>query len=140
MVSGQPATPGRQVRLGSLRDRARPLLVFAPAATDSRLLSQVQSLSEHRDELRERDVPIILVPVADPPRPQVLNISTFTLSSHEMAAVRKRFHVAPDQFTVILLGKDGGEKLRSNRPIGYDVLRDTIDAMPMRQDEMRRSR
>jgi len=62
---------------------------------------------------------------------------TITLSLTGQAAARRRFHVRPTDFTVILIGKDGGEKLRSHQPISLDTLRSTIDAMPMRQEEMR---
>ena len=40
-------------------------------------------------------------------------------------------------FVVILIGKDGGEKLRSRHPLRVESLTKGIDAMPMRQDEMR---
>ncbi len=59
------------------------------------------------------------------------------MSPDEQAAARRRFHVRPNDFTVILIGKDGGEKLRSHQPVSLDILRSTIDAMPMRQEEMR---
>jgi hypothetical protein len=39
-------------------------------------------------------------------------------------------------FTVLLIGKDGGEKLRQHTSIPIDKL----DAMPMRQAEMRRQK
>ncbi len=41
-------------------------------------------------------------------------------------------------FTFILIGKDGGEKYRSRDPVTLKTLYAIIDAMPMRQDEMRR--
>jgi len=40
---------------------------------------------------------------------------------------------------VLLIGKDGGVKLRSKAPIAPRTLVETIDAMPMRQDELQRS-
>lgn len=39
-------------------------------------------------------------------------------------------------FTVILVGKDGDDKLREFTPIPLKKLFGTIDAMPMRKDEM----
>ena len=77
---------------------------------------------------------IELVAGSEPEPPGSLN--TGTLPREAAAAARLRFHIAPDAFVVILLGKDGGEKLRSDQPIAYEALRDTIDAMPMRQKEM----
>ena len=40
-------------------------------------------------------------------------------------------------FAAILVGKDGGEKHRSVEPISPQTLFDLIDAMPMRQREIR---
>jgi len=41
-------------------------------------------------------------------------------------------------FTVILVGKDGGDKLRVTSPISLKRLFSTIDEMPMRRTEMAR--
>jgi hypothetical protein len=38
------------------------------------------------------------------------------------------------EFTFILIGKDGGEKYRSTRPVTLKTLYSLIDGMPMRQD------
>jgi hypothetical protein len=55
------------------------------------------------------------------------------------AQLRARYAQGPG-FTVVLVGKDGGAKLSSARPIDPKRLMDTIDAMPMRQREMARAR
>ncbi len=44
----------------------------------------------------------------------------------------------PATFTVLLIGKDGGIKLRRNTPVPATDLTALIDTMPMRRDEMRR--
>ncbi|MEN0050651.1 MAG: DUF4174 domain-containing protein, partial [Bacteroidota bacterium] len=44
-----------------------------------------------------------------------------------------------NSFTVILIGKDGGEKLRrKGKLLTRKALYQTIDVMPMRRAEMRR--
>ena len=40
-------------------------------------------------------------------------------------------------FAAVLVGKDGGEKFRSEGPVSPEVLFEIIDAMPMRRREMR---
>ena len=51
------------------------------------------------------------------------------------------YQIKPDEpFTVILIGKDGGEKYRSANMLTTNRLFATIDAMPMRQAEMRRQK
>ena len=49
---------------------------------------------------------------------------------------RLRAALAVDGFEVLLVGKDGGVKLRQETPLSVDDLFATIDAMPMRQREM----
>ena len=126
--------------LVSMRDTFRPLLVFAPSEGDERLQSQLAIVAANADELHERQVIVVLLLVRAPAKPltSMLNPRDLgSMSTPEAAVARKRFHVAPGDFTVLLLGRDGGEKLRSHAPIAYATLRDTIDAMPMRQQEMR---
>ena len=58
---------------------------------------------------------------------------------HEMAdKLRRNFSVAPGQLTVILVGKDGGVKLRRNEQVNLNEIFLLIDGMPMRREEMRR--
>jgi hypothetical protein len=125
--------------LASLIDRNRVLLIFAPNQQDERYQQELRLLARHSAELRERDVVIVpnLIDAGAPTSQDTLRQSTQLLSPQEQIASRKRYGVPPGEFTVILLGKDGGEKLRSKTPLAMDVLDRTIDAMPMRQDEIR---
>jgi len=51
------------------------------------------------------------------------------------------YTIIPNEpFTIILIGKDGGEKYRSNSILTADRLFAMVDAMPMRQSEMRRQK
>ena len=51
----------------------------------------------------------------------------------------KTYHIISNEpFTVILIGKDGGEKFRSSSILSTSNLFAMIDAMPMRQAEIRR--
>lgn len=52
--------------------------------------------------------------------------------------LQSRYKVARNAFTVLLIGKDGGIKLRSVEPVRPERLFAIIDAMPMRQEEMHR--
>ena len=55
----------------------------------------------------------------------------------EAAATRDRFGVAPDNLTVLLVGKDGTVKHRSSEPVDPEEIFSLVDAMPMRRREMR---
>lgn len=48
-----------------------------------------------------------------------------------------RYQAKPNLFMVVLVGKDGGEKFRSTKPVSTDQLFGIIDQMPMRKQEMK---
>jgi hypothetical protein len=45
-----------------------------------------------------------------------------------------------DVFQAFLVGKDGHTAISSEKPLSAEQLFARVDAMPMRQDEMRRAR
>ena len=129
-----------QQTLASLKDTHRVLLVFAPSERDPRYVQQMQMLEHHGAEMQERD--LVLIPVVTEAGPQITPetlrvIRGPGLSDQEQVLARRRFHLAPEAFAVVLLGKDGGEKLRVTAPLSMERLNRTIDAMPMRKDEMK---
>jgi hypothetical protein len=133
--TGQKASGAQEMRsivtLGELKDTARPLLIFAPNARDMRLMDQMEVVRVNRKEAKERR----LVAVAVPETGKIAVGSM--LGPDEAAKARRRFHVDAGEFAVVLVGKDGGEKLRSSKPLPFKRLEDVIDGMPMRQEEMK---
>lgn len=115
--------------LASLRDQQRVLLVFANG-NNQQAEKQLTIAAAHAAGFRERDLVLAGISGTDAAVPTIL------LPPQDDTAARKRFHVHPGEFTVLLLGKDGGEKLRSHDPLSWETLQSTIDAMPMRQSEM----
>ncbi len=110
--AGQPRDPATQA------DPPRVLLVLA-ARDDARAAEQARLLAADRPGATERD--LVLVAPAFP----------------DQEHLRRRYDVAPGKFAVLLIGRDGSVKLRSAWPVAVHTLFDTIDAMPMRQAEMR---
>jgi hypothetical protein len=55
-----------------------------------------------------------------------------------MQAVRSQFQIPQQIFTVLLLGEDGSEALRSTHPVDSTRLNALIDATPSRKREMLR--
>jgi len=105
-----------------LRQKNRMLLVFAPSPDHPELLRQRAFQQADADGYEERD----LHPV------EVTDATADALFS--------RYGVDPTKFTVILIGRDGEEKKRSDVALASAELFATIDAMPMRQAEMDRPR
>lgn len=126
------ATPSQMktTTLDALHNK-RVLLVFGNG--DNQLAeAQLTVAATHAAGFRERDLVLAGLAGSDPAVPAMM------LSAPSDTASRKRFHVKAGEFTVILVGKDGGEKMRSHQPILWETLQSTIDAMPMRKDEMHR--
>jgi hypothetical protein len=122
----------------ALHHRARPVLIFA-APGDPRADAQYTALQQHSTEGNQRQLHVVLISstAAGEHHPGAAGLATSIATPAEQESLRKRFHVAADTFAVILVGKDGGEKMRSDKPVAWETLQSTIDAMPMRQTEQR---
>ena len=114
--------------LAALRWRRRPLVVIAPEGTDARLARQRALIEAARDAFAERDQSLVVV-AGD-------TLSVDGAAWDGAAALRARFGVGTDDFAVILVGKDGGEKARWREPVDPREVFARIDAMPMRRREM----
>lgn len=109
----------------------RPLLVFAPALTDPRLVRQMAIASAAASGLKDRDMVLITV-VGDQVKTQFGRPPGRSAQS-----LRKRYAIGRNEFQALLIGKDGGVKARSSSPLTTGRLFPLIDAMPMRRQEMR---
>jgi len=130
------ACPSQPHTLRAMRNCYRPLLIFAPSLDNPQLVDEFNQLKNQALELKRRSV--IYVPIVPEGHNQpipVSKVSTARLSEDELAAVRLHFKVEPGDFLVILIGKDGGEKLRSQTPVAVVEVEHLIDSMPMRKSE-----
>jgi hypothetical protein len=59
--------------------------------------------------------------------------------SERSRQIRTQLSADGRHFQVFLVGKDGHTALTSDKPLSADYLFARVDAMPMRQDEMRRA-
>jgi hypothetical protein len=116
-----------------LRWRQRPLLLFAPDGSDPRLGRQLAAVEGSREAFDERDMVLIVVLGNGPSR-----FEDRALTGVEAERLRATYEVEADAFALRLVGKDGGVKRRSDDVVAVEDLYAQIDAMPMRQDEMRR--
>ena len=114
--------------IDKLRADHRVLLVFAPDAGDANLAQQRQNFGDHASAMRERDLTLIEV-VGDTVRHDGEAIEA------SAAELRKRQNVDAAAFAVHLIGKDGGTKLRRDKPVEMKEIANLIDSMPMRQRE-----
>jgi hypothetical protein len=109
----------------------RVLLVFSPSIQDSRFEAQVKELRQSTCDLQDRNMLVFQIIN----NAGVINLNGST-SKLEGDKFRKNYQVQRNDYRVILIGKDGGEKMRSHKVISVNEIFDEIDAMPMRQNEM----
>lgn len=129
-----PDKPALDLALADLRWVHRPLLLFAPAPSDRELAAQRAALRGLDAELNDREMVLIVVEGAQGA------LDGRPLSPAAVQRLRARFRPQAGRLTAILVGKDGGEKLRRVGGVSPDEVFRVIDAMPMRQSEMRRRR
>lgn len=113
----------------------RVILVFAPTPEHPRATRQTNLLTEAAAEVTERDLVLYQLYPKKGISPDGLTIRT-----EEVGEWFQQFRIEKNEFTFILIGKDGGEKLRSNEVVKLEDLWALIDGMPMRQAEMRRQK
>jgi len=123
------------VDLDSYRWRNRLLLVFAESRRDTRLEQQTAMWRGQERGVEERDMVLMLLLSEEPGQ-----IGQEPVSTNAAARLRRRTGVPAEGFAVVLIGKDGGVKLRSSQPVSTQEIFARIDAMPMRRSEMRREK
>jgi len=136
------ATPADSVdfRLEDHQWEHRLLFVFAPDDTSEALVRQEEAFADHDAGFWDRDLLLLSVTGADRgTHRSVPGADPQPLTEAAARRLRDRFDVAPGAFRVVLVGKDGTEKRRDAEPVTARSIFDTIDAMPMRQREMRES-
>ncbi len=110
-----------QPDLDSLKWVARPIVIFAEAPQDPRLLHQMAEFEGDMEELDAREVEIIV-----------------DATPGQMTPLRKRFH--PSDFNVIVIDKDGTVIYRKPDPVTVSEIIRLIDRTPIRQQELEAQR
>lgn len=108
----------------------RPLLLFAPSESDPRLLETMRLIEAGRCDFVDRDMVL----------GRIVTEGTSTLDGHvvdtnQAQELMSEFGIGADSFSVVLLGKDGGEKLRAADVPDLQTIYAVIDGMPMRARE-----
>lgn len=111
--------------LGEKKDHRRVLLLYGRDDAQHYLIEQQESLNEVRDKMAERDLDVIVLVAS-------------LLMEPDRQFLMHDFHLVPSEnFVGWLIGKDGGIKQTYKKPVAPDDLFQTIDSMPMRQQEMK---
>ena len=116
--------------LASYRWQNRVVVLLAPSE-DRKLAQQHQILSVARDGLLDRD--LVVVSITD----GVVKVDGIESKNWDVDRLQQTLDVSQQGFSIVLIGKDGGVKLRSDEPVAAETLFALIDSMPMRKREMR---
>ena len=122
---------GQSDMLEQYQWKNRLILLFGPAS-ESSVEEQITELEKDPAGIKDRDLLIFHVDGDE--------VSFIGKSSHPALSaqrLRNRYDIGEDEFRYILIGKDGGVKLNKKEFVPNKDLYSIIDAMPMRQREMR---
>lgn len=123
----------RTIDLSRYQWESRLLLVFAPSEENTRYRDFRRELRDQEDEIVDRDLLVFHILERGESR-----LGDISIDRQSAALLRDRFSAKPGQYTVVLIGKDGGEKLRRGDEVNIAETFPLIDSMPMRQREMRK--
>lgn len=116
---------------GQYHWKNRILLLFSSNQGDM-FQQQTEIFDAKRRGMKERDLVLFYI--------KQNTVETPDGKKYEEKAaeqLRKQFEVADDAFAVILVGKDGMQKLKQGELLSTNKLFAIIDAMPMRKREIR---
>ena len=109
----------------------RLLVVVTPNADNKKYVKQKKFIENKPLGLRDRDIHV--VKIIDK---QFWGILKANSSVKDVLKVFDFYKLNENIFSILLIGKDGDEKLRSVEPLSMCILFDLIDTMPMRQNEI----
>ena len=121
-----------EIDLSQFHWKNRLLFLFAPNRSHPIFNTLHKSFAAQKEAVEDRDLVIFEVLESGP---SIMN--TDILDSQTAQYLRKKLDVPRGEFTVVLIGKDGGIKLKRQGKIKLEDIFALIDSMPMRQEEMR---
>lgn len=117
--------------LSDYRWERRPLLLFAPTDSDPRLAETLSRIEASRCDFIGRDMVIGLVVTEGNSM-----LDGQVINADESQRLVNQYAIGENSFRVLLIGKDGGEKLRVSEVPDLQAIYAVIDGMPMRSREM----
>jgi hypothetical protein len=138
LIGGVMVATGFSQRTGTIdleeyKWKNRLLVVFSPSEDYARYRDLRKQLQDQESAIVDRD--LLVFHILERGESWLGDIS---IDRQSAALLRDRFSAKPGQYTVVLIGKDGGEKLRRGDEVNIAEIFSLIDSMPMRQREMRK--
>ncbi|NWF54783.1 MAG: DUF4174 domain-containing protein [Syntrophaceae bacterium] len=122
---------GNPIDLNGYRWKNRLLIVFSPSTEDSNYQSLKKEMKAHRNGLRDRERLVFETLEKGESR-----FGNTVLKKEAIDFLRQKFYAEQGSFLIILMGKDGEEKIRWQKMNLTEIFA-VMDGMPMRQREMK---
>jgi len=114
------------------RWRDRLLILYADQESGKQLAGWKEALEKEEAELEERDLKIYVL------RPDQMEAPEgAVVGPGDVDRILEAYRLKGDETAWVLIGKDGGEKMRGTDNLTLEEIFRRIDSMPMRQQEMR---
>lgn len=117
--------------LGVYRWDRRPLLLFAPTDSDPRLVETLSRIEASRCDFVARDMVVGMVVTQGNS-----TLDGRVITADESQRLMNQYAIGRNAFIALLIGKDGGEKLRVNEVPDLPAIYALIDGMPMGSREL----
>ena len=124
--------PGENISLNQFQWENRIIVMFADHSESEPYQRQMNEFESQPKGLSDRD--LVLISVFDK---ECAMFEGKIISVESAESIRSRLSPTNDNYSIFLIGKDGGIKLKQDEFLAPDELFRVIDRMPMRQREMR---
>ncbi|WP_339793836.1 MAG: DUF4174 domain-containing protein [Imperialibacter sp.] len=112
----------------------RIVLVFHSESNAEIGVEQVALFKKQQKEFDDRDLVLGVIDSGGNGA-----IDGASIGAKDAATLQQTFNPANSDFLIVLIGKDGGVKLKEQTVVPVETIFDLVDAMPMRRAEMRRN-
>ena len=123
-------TPEAEGPLGRWKAKHPVLLVFAPAADSAAYTEQALWIEYEKEGFLERGLVLLELFPFDESR-----AAGEPLDAVDVDVLYKEFGLGPDDFRVVLVGRDGTERVRWREPVPIEQLFREVDVLRARQEE-----
>ena len=133
LVTSAAALGPAQAMAAELSDylwQRRPLLLFAPADSDPRLVETMRRIEASRCDFVDRDIVLGRIVTEG-----TSTLDGYVVGTNQAQRMVSEFGVGADSFSAVLIGKDGSVKLRVADVPDLQAIYAVIDGMPMRARE-----
>lgn len=118
--------------LADYRWENRVVLIFGADEFHPKYKEQKSRFTDLHKEIEDRDLRIVTIL-----NEGISKVDDQVITNESAHQLREQLKISDNQFSIILIGKDGGEKIRSKEILSAEDVFSVIDKMPMRQREMR---